>query len=159
LYFREINNSTAIPEKRHTQRQLTGIFKALTQQTTLPLKLCLFIDGLDEFDGDHEEIAELFNTFATLDNIKLGLLSRPLVVFQDAFKSCRGLRLQDLTYRNIEYFVRHKMHCSSTFEALSTREPEAASALIENVVQKADGVFLWVKIVVKSLINGMRNRD
>jgi NACHT domain len=159
VYSREINKSAAIPEQRHTLRQLMDIFKVLTRQTIIPLKLCLFIDGLDEFDGDHEEIAELFSTFATVENIKLCLSSRPLVVFQDTFRSCSGLRLQDLTQRDIEYFVTHKMHCSSAFKALSIREPEAASALIHNVVRKADGVFLWVKIVVKSLINGMRNRD
>jgi hypothetical protein len=30
---------------------------------------------------------------------------------------------------------------------------------VDEIVEKADGVFLWVRIVVKSLLEGLRNRD
>jgi hypothetical protein len=72
---------------------------------------------------------------------------------------CNSLRLQDLTRRDIDHYVSHKMHSSTSFKSLFAKEPQAASALIQEVVYKADGVFLWVKIVVKSLLNGIRNRD
>ena len=42
---------------------------------------------------------------------------------------------------------------------LQAREPEYAADLIENVVSKAAGVFLWVHIVVKSLLAGMSHGD
>jgi len=32
-------------------------------------------------------------------------------------------------------------------------------AFIHEIVEKADGVFLWVVLVVRSLLNGIRNRD
>lgn len=51
------------------------------------------------------------------------------------------------------------MHNSSAFKRLFEKDPCSATALIDEVVEKADGVFLWVEIVVKSLINGIRNWD
>jgi hypothetical protein len=58
-------------------RDLMEAFKVLVHQTSIPLKICLFIDGLDEFDGDHEEIAQLFKSVAGLANVKVCLSSRP----------------------------------------------------------------------------------
>jgi hypothetical protein len=147
------------PVESYSLRQLQDAFTALIQQTSVPLKLCLFIDGLDEFDGDHEEVALLFKNVTTVTNVKVCLSSRPWVVFQDLFRSCSSLRLQDLTRGDIEYYVSDRMQSSSAFQSLVAREPEAASGLIQEVVQKADGVFLWVRIVVTSLMNGIRNRD
>ena len=38
-------------------------------------------------------------------------------------------------------------------------ERESAAALVNNIVEKADSVFLWVRLVVKSLLDGLRNHD
>ena len=46
-------------------------FKALISLTTVPLKLCLFIDGLDEYEGIEEDIAELFGKASMSDNVKI----------------------------------------------------------------------------------------
>jgi hypothetical protein len=43
------------------------------------------INGLDEFDGDHEELANLFKEITNYPNVKVCLLSRPWVVFEDIF--------------------------------------------------------------------------
>jgi hypothetical protein len=37
--------------------------------------------------------------------------------------------------------------------------PRDARDLIMEVVTKADGVFLWVSLVVESLLKGLGNRD
>jgi hypothetical protein len=34
-----------------------------------------------------------------------------------------------------------------------------ASALIDEIINVADGVFLWVQLATKSLIDGMSNHD
>lgn len=39
------------------------------------------------------------------------------------------------------------------------QEPELAAQLIEKIVTKANGVFLWVTLAVESLLKGLRNRD
>jgi hypothetical protein len=38
-------------------------------------------------------------------------------------------------------------------------EPVEAPKLVDELVTKSDGVFLWVTLVVKSLLNGLTNGD
>ncbi|PMD15289.1 hypothetical protein NA56DRAFT_350067 [Hyaloscypha hepaticicola] len=44
-------------------------------------------------------------------------------------------------------------------ERLELSNPNGARSLVRKVVTKANGVFLWVRIVTKSLLNGLRNWD
>ncbi|KAH8802965.1 hypothetical protein F5884DRAFT_684142 [Xylogone sp. PMI_703] len=140
-------------------KQLKAGFRALIYQKQIPLKICFLIDGLDEFDGDHEEIAGLFQEISRFENIKVCLSSRPWVIFQYLFEGSPNLRLQNLTYPDIERYVQDKLARNSAFQRLAEQEEEAAHALMREIVDKADGVFLWVKLVVGSLLNGIRNRD
>ena len=144
-----------------TLPKLEQAFKRLIEQDIIAFKLCLFVDGLDEYDGDHEEIATLFQliTASSTSNIKVCVSSRPLLVFEDAFGEGPGLRLQDLTYRDIVQYVGDKLGNNPRFRQLTAEEPELAPELTKEVVNKADGVFLWVILVVKSLLAGLGNRD
>jgi hypothetical protein len=142
--------------------KLKAAFRILVSQKAIPVKMCWFIDGLDEYEGDHEEISELFRTAVTSNpNIKICISSRPLLAFEDAFRSCPGLRLQDLTLRDINDYVGDKLANHPRFRKLaeSAANKQAAAALIREIVAKADGVFLWVTLVVKSLLAGLGNRD
>lgn len=140
-------------------RQLILTFKALIYQKDVPLKIFFMIDGLDEFDGDHEELATLFREITKNPDVKVLLSSRPWVVFEDIFGQCPNLRLQNLTYRDIERYVMGKLSRNDAFQRLSSEEPGAAPAITQEIVEKADGVFLWVRLVVRSLLKGIRNRD
>ncbi|KAE9364418.1 hypothetical protein N431DRAFT_421379 [Stipitochalara longipes BDJ] len=140
--------------------QLMDALRALVHQNSIPLKLCFLIDGLDEFDGDHEQMGKLFQEItASNKNVKACLSSRPWVVFEYLFGSSPMLRLQNLTYRDIEHYVNNKLEQNDAYQRLAHREPDIAQALVHEIVHKADGVFLWVKLVVSSLLNGIRNRD
>ena len=134
-------------------------FTNLIQQTAYSLKLCLFIDGLDEFEGDHREIASLFTKLAESSNVKVCVSSRPELPFQDAFGSFPNLRLQDLTNIDIRRYVNETLNTNSRYQQLTVDEPLAAPELEREIISKADGVFLWVRLVVKSLLDGLGNRD
>jgi hypothetical protein len=146
------------PESLSLSRLMSG-FKALVTQTIVPLKLCLFIDGLDEYEGDSAQLADLFTDIVTSDNIKICLSSRPLVAFEYAFKTSPSIRLQDLTFEDIRLYVADKLHDNKRFQQLALQEPEKAPALVHELVTKADGVFLWVTLVVESILIGLGNRD
>jgi AAA ATPase domain len=122
-------------------------------------KLCLFVDGLDEFDGDHGALVSLFKELVQNPSVKLCVSSRPWLVFEDAFQHTPSLRLQDLTYSDIKLYVSSHMDKDLGFELLSKREPAYASELVENIVEKASGVFLWVRLAVFSIVNGMGHGD
>jgi hypothetical protein len=139
--------------------RLMEAFRVLLKQDIVKMKLCLFIDGLDEYDGDHSTIAQLFVQIAKSPNVKVCLSSRPLLEFDDCFSSFPGLRLQDLTMEDIKKYVNDNLKSSQRYQALSLQEPIKAPALVEEIVSKADGVFLWVKLVVKSLLSGLGKHD
>jgi hypothetical protein len=125
------------------------------------LRVCLFLDGLDEYDGDHEAIVDFFKslTLRYPPQVKIGISSRPWVVFDDAFRGLPGLRLQDLTYSDIERYVEDKLEAHPNMQRLSQADPAHASDLVTDIVKKASGVFLWVMLIVRSLLTGLRNRD
>lgn len=58
-------------------QQFMATFRAIIQQKSVPVKICFLVDGLDEFDGDHEEIEKLFNEISSSQNVKVCLSSRP----------------------------------------------------------------------------------
>jgi hypothetical protein len=84
--------------------QLERAFRTLIRECQKQkFKLCLFIDSLDEYSNDHDNIAEYFLDFADEPGIKMCLSSRLLVVFEDAFANFPGLKFQNLTHSDISY--------------------------------------------------------
>ncbi|KAE9371784.1 hypothetical protein N431DRAFT_559214 [Stipitochalara longipes BDJ] len=142
-----------------TLGRLTSAFRKLAQQTMVPLKLCFLVDGLDEFHGDHEDLASLFQVVTKSPSIKICLSSRPWVIFEQIYASRPSMRLQDLTYNDIKHFVSNKFDLSPAFGILQESDPDSAKLLRHEIIEKAEGVFLWVEIVVRSLLFGIRNQD
>jgi hypothetical protein len=142
-----------------TLARLKGAFRRLAEQKEVPLKICLLVDGLDEYAGNHAEIVEVFQYAAQFEHFKVCVSSRPLIVFDRAFKDLPGLRLQDLTFDDIQLYVRNRFHHDERFHELELEEPGLGPNLALQVVTKASGVFLWVKLVVNSLLEGIQNYD
>ncbi|KAF2815966.1 uncharacterized protein BDZ99DRAFT_514589 [Mytilinidion resinicola] len=138
--------------------ELMDAFKILTTQTSMPLKICLFIDGVDEYDGDHVKFAEYLRSIAS-PRCKFLLSSRPTPNCVEAFESCPSLRLQDLTNTDIQTYVRGNLVDNSRVRELLQDNPSLGDLLTSEIVSKASGVFLWVVLVVKALKDGLRNRD
>lgn len=122
-------------------------------------RVCLFIDGIDEYDGDHEEICDLFKSIVSQPNVKVVLSSRPIPACVEAFKHCKGLRLEDLTRKDIEEYVSQTLGSQARMQELRQHNPQGAQDLVDHIVSKASGVFLWVILVVRSLISGLKNYD
>ncbi|PVH75164.1 hypothetical protein DL98DRAFT_428067, partial [Cadophora sp. DSE1049] len=138
---------------------LKQAFSRLTSFDISPSNKCFFIDGLDEYDGDHEAILDYLRTVTRSPHVKICFSSRPWLVFEDLFKGSPGLRLQDLTQRDIQLYVSHELESNVKMRDLAQQRPEHATELVDEIVSKAAGVFLWVKLAVKNLLSGLRNRD
>ncbi|KAF5243823.1 hypothetical protein FANTH_8017 [Fusarium anthophilum] len=67
--------------------------------------------------------------------------------------------MQDLTYDDITKYVVSKFEAKSQFARFQKLHPEFAGALSHSIAHKASGVFLWVTIVVASLLAGMMAGD
>lgn len=122
-------------------------------------QLLFLIDGLDEFDGKHEELVDFVVGLSRIPNVKICVSSRPWLVFEDAFENEPSLKLEDVTFNDIKIYITGKFEQSTQYICLKVMEPDYALALIEHVVQKALGVFLWVHLVVQSLLQGLTNSD
>ncbi|RFU33672.1 hypothetical protein B7463_g2672, partial [Scytalidium lignicola] len=114
-------------------------FKNFISQTSVPLKLCLFIDGLDEYEGNEEDLAEFFGNASMTENVKICCSSRPHQAFEDAFATRPGLRLQDLTFPDIRQYVHDKLENNTRMQRLGEQEPERPKELIEEIVAAANG--------------------
>jgi hypothetical protein len=121
---RGIPNAQFLFSSHWQLQELIDAFRALIHQRSIPLKICFLVDGLDEFDGDHEEIARLFKEITNSAHIKVCLSSRPWVVFEELFRKCQKLQLQNLTYRDIELYVDDKLSRNDSFQRLAHREPK-----------------------------------
>lgn len=123
-------------------------------------KIFLIVDGLDEFDGDHAQIIDLFTSIVGSANgkIKACLSSRPWPVFEAAFESVPKLKLQDLTFNDMSVYVEDKLK-EPRIRRILRKAPEEASEFMVEIVQRANGVFLWVTLGVQSLINDIRTND
>ncbi|KAE9374183.1 hypothetical protein N431DRAFT_481460 [Stipitochalara longipes BDJ] len=145
--------------------------KALRDLLTRDLgKVILFIDGLDEYHGDHgnhlssespeyyREIVDLIKSLSSPD-VKICFSGRPLVIFHNHFDTRPKLRLQDLTYKDISTYVKDKLDNDDAMRVLRLDYDWDPSSLISSIVEQAEGVFLWVVLVVRSLLNGIENSD
>ena len=144
-----------------SRTELVNALTKFSSQLTMPKGACFFIDGLDEYDGDHVELIHLLQGFSGPKNIKICASSRPWNVFGTAFGggSRPMLRLQDLTRNDITLYIRETLEQNDLFNQLRKRENAHCVELVEDVVNKAQGVFLWVFLVVRSLITGLTNAD
>lgn len=101
-----------------------------------------FIDGLDEFSGDHSDLVNLILEISRFTNVKIRVASRPWLAFEEAFGRRPRLKVETLTKMDIERFVTDKLRASKRFSTLQNDEPEDARFLIHEVTGKAQGVFL-----------------
>ncbi|CAN9080965.1 unnamed protein product [Alternaria alternata] len=141
-------------------KEMKDTFRRIQERGTISAKFCIFIDGLDEYDGDHSDLTNILHDLTTPHDVKLCVSSRPWNIFQDAFGRDveRRLFLEDLTEADIEQFVRDKLESSAQFMSLTTMDNRYRE-LVEEIVCKADGVFFWVFLIVRSLLQGLVNCD
>ena len=143
-----------------TREELLQSLGQLKQHSGVKVRFCFFIDGLDEYDGDPEHLVEVLESLRCWPDIKLCVSSRPWNEFEDAFSQPSDLRLalEDLTREDIRIYVRDTLEENPRFRALEAKDGRSQD-LVQEIVEKARGVFLWVVLVVKSLLTGLRNAD
>ena len=145
-----------------TTNELLNIFYLYFQKTRLRAKICLFIDGLDEYEGNdtaRSRIIGLFSQISELENVKVCVSSRPWLIFKDAFDLRPSLLLEELTREDIKAYVEAELDNGRRFKKFRQRNPEVCNDLTLEIVTKAQGVFLWIFLVVRELLQGIQNED
>ncbi|KAF7929259.1 uncharacterized protein EAE98_005178 [Botrytis deweyae] len=140
--------------------RLQQAFKSLVSMSSPSLKVCIFVDGLDEYEGAHGDMAEYsFDLANESPFTKFCFSSRPLPDFSSVFQDACALKLEDLTRDDIKNYVVAKLEQNQQMRKFISDDLDTTSWLIEEIIHRAQGVFLWVILVVKSLIHGFRCGD
>jgi hypothetical protein len=128
-------------------------------------RLVVFIDGLDEFESvggrmtDYELVSILKRWYSKgAGDVKMCLSSREYPVFQDGFPGSPIFRLQDLTQRDIQSVIDDFVVNNEQFAGLDLGEYKITD-ISNPIARKADGVFLWVVLVLHQLAIGIINGD
>ncbi|KAL6693264.1 hypothetical protein J3F84DRAFT_380388 [Trichoderma pleuroticola] len=129
------------------QKLQETLFRIINQQS-IGLDVCIFIDALDEYDGPSECIIEFLQDITKQRNhhtrLKILFSSRPWDKFTEAFGNCPGFRIHDHTENDVRELCLHviQTECPGSNELL---------LLVEEIVKRAKGVFLWAKLVLYDL--------
>ncbi|KAI0377875.1 hypothetical protein F5Y04DRAFT_171081 [Hypomontagnella monticulosa] len=144
-----------------TDSDIATAFDALTRRPGHfeRYRLVFFIDGLDEYEGDSDEmVKQLFQWVeSNPEDIKICVSSRELLVFQERFRHCRKLRMHKITYHDIEAYVKAKISANEDFK--SSNNQEKILQIAHTIIHKAEGVFLWVEVVIRGLLEGLLAED
>jgi hypothetical protein len=93
-----------------TSIELLDVIAAFSQRESYCKKrLCFFVDGLDEYVGNHADLVKLIGTLS--NSVKTCVSSRSWNVYSKAYTSRADgqLVLDDLTTRDIRRYVRESM--------------------------------------------------
>jgi hypothetical protein len=131
-------------------QDLSDAFDRIAAQVLLPAKFCFSIDGLDEYEGEYIDIVRMLESLASSSSVKLCVSSRPWNVFVESFGANvdRKLLLQDFTRDDVKKYVKDVLGGDSRFRRLEDKDNRCKD-LIQEIVDIAQGVFLWVILVVR----------
>ncbi|RNJ56586.1 hypothetical protein D7B24_007073 [Verticillium nonalfalfae] len=121
-------------------------------------RFCFFIDGLDEFKGDssdHKELARQLRAWGNSPDVKICVSSRPYQAFLDVFDSKMRINIVDATKLDIYRVVKGTL-AEQPADYLS---PHILHELAIQIWHRADGVFLWARLVVRSVTEGTLYRS
>lgn len=123
-------------------------------------RFCFFIDGLDEYEGDHAEFCETLKSLSESPYVKLCVASRPWNVFEYSFGRVVSSKIyiHELTRKDIHEYVEANLTQHPRWNEL-IQETKKAASLVRRVTKKSSGVFLWVYLATKELRSGMSEYD
>jgi len=139
-----------------THTRLRSALEAALRHVRTPI--CLFLDGLDEC-RDGEDLVEFVEELAGMARLKICVSSRPEQLYLDAFSDKPKLRVQDLNRNDIYTVINEKFTSNPKVGRMAAKNPATLDQLATSIERKAEGVFLWVHLAIKSLLRGFRNRD
>ncbi|KAF5571396.1 pisatin demethylase cytochrome P450 [Fusarium pseudoanthophilum] len=143
--------SLVMQKRHHSDWDLQELTEALLWALgASPEAFCIFLDGLDEakelqhLPWPDWTNARVIHRLLEVNDLKLCASSREEHAFCSFFQGSLRLRIHQLNRYDITLFVRGRLD-------IGQLECRNRDELVRKIVQKAEGVFLWVALVVDSL--------
>lgn len=153
-----------IEELSHESWSLSELQRTLQRIADLrniPTKFCFFIDGLDEFGGDHVDFCQSLHRLGQSPHVKICVSSRPWNVFEDSFGRDNDeskLYIHELTRNDIRTYAQQRLQDHPRWKEFDG-EIAGGTWIIDEITERASGVFLWVLLVTKELRSGLSEYD
>ena len=137
---------------------------------TVKKRLCFFIDGLDELqpERDHRQLVRKLLHLATYSNVKIIVSSRPWKAFEGLHIQERNLKMSAINEKAIADYLKNQLSAIEAFADVSwpclhmrssCKLPHFhsyAHEIMQDLVSKAEGNFLWITIVTDRICMSMR---
>lgn len=148
--------------KRFTITDLKNAFERITHLVDDKYRICYFVDGLDEYEDnnvDHLWLAQTLTGWCQSEHVKIVCSARPHTVFLDTFKAS-GLiiHLHELNRHDIKEYTTQQFQRILEGQLHETARKKCLS-IIGRIVERAEGVFLWVVLVVRSLLHTVLSHE
>lgn len=141
-----------------SESELCKLAKSAFSTDALPL--CILIDGLDEVPVTQAEgLRDFVKELTQISNVKVCISSRPEPAYKHAFQSHACLQLQDLTAIDIRNYAAAAVQDLMRLRNEDEIDASLANRLEKTLIRKAEGVFLWLKLVAASLRRGLERGD
>ena len=137
----------------------TTAFLKLLQKCHTDFHFFFMIDGIDEVEGEPMSLVELLKSLSTIPHVQICVSSRWTVHLNQTLLPSSKLVLHDVNGPDIDLYVKHQLSESRK----GGRQPSIASGAVQKmpatIVLKAEGVFLWARLAVDSVLKGLANND
>jgi hypothetical protein len=139
------------------------LFSDILKQNIVDISVLLFLDALDEYSGSHSDIALWLLGWkgSNKTKIKICFSSRPEQVFLDKFHALPGFSIHDHTRGDIEKVIKSEFlsndRIQRTLEENNDHDRRQIIELRTRIADLAQGVFLWVRLILDELLTEYTN--
>ncbi|KAG8164462.1 hypothetical protein KVR01_006380 [Diaporthe batatas] len=156
---RALSTNSAVGPAWSSSELSRTIFEVV-KKAEADFNFCFFIDGLDEacLEVNDKDLCDTIVDLSTSPNVKLCISSRPWNRFTEYFGSRPTLSIQELTRDDIRNYTQQELSRHPRWGSLDN-ERGTRDSMVTEIVQRAQGVFLWVVLVVRQLREGLTNYD
>lgn len=133
--------------------------RLISVRTHTTLRICVFIDGLDELEGNSRDRLDFARTlwdWAQSDDIKIICSGRPNAELNMVFKHPRRcFDLHDFTKTDIRKILWKRFEETRQFSDLTEENLET---LVNDISDQSEGVILWAVLVGKNIEDDIIHR-
>ncbi|MDI1486562.1 MAG: hypothetical protein OHK93_005793 [Ramalina farinacea] len=166
-----------ILRRRYVQKELLGpafddeverlrrALFAMACGSDSPINCCIFVDALDEHLGTQRDLTSFLKDLAHLNKdwipnfrLRFCVASRPENHFLDALHGYPGFAVHEYTRADIRRYAVGRLRDEHAL-SLDNQQKEITLGLVSQIEAKSDGVFMWVRLVVNELVEGLCEGD
>lgn len=139
--------------------EIKTALRTLINDADADIRYCFFIDAADEFQDANMakwQLAQEFMEWAKSPIVKICFSSREEDPWLSQFPEDRRLRLHRATQEDVRLMIENKILGHYHF---ATFDPASRDKFLNNFVRIANGVFIWVKLVLEEIIEKLDHRQ